>query len=163
MSGRKFGHGCAGWTLVELVAVVAVIIVVSAIALPMAPNIVKAFHLTSATSSVAGVIQSTRYQAIMSGCPYQIAFNQNTTTYQITTQQVSGSPPTCAATYTNSGGPVNWSTSTDVSLNASTTLQFNPNGIVTVPAGSRSLVFSNGVTTRTVFVSGVGNVKVTSP
>ena len=63
-----------------------------------------------------------------------------------------------------------WAFSKDVSMSPTTTLQFCPNGMLiaatdicpgTVVDGIFTV--SNGYTTNTITVSGVGNVKVTSP
>ena len=151
--------GAAGTTLLEIVVVLAIVGVLVAIALPSFQNTFKSVHLSSATSAV---------------------FSQSTTTYQLTTQTLSGTPPSCPVTlpFTNVGSPVSWSgTGDDISLLASTTLQFSPNGIVTLSSGGSTpcttgnnmtpvacLILSNGTaTTNTIIVSGVGNVTVTSP
>ena len=164
--------GAAGTTLVELLVVVGIISVMLAISVPNFQNSLKSIHLNSATTAVAGAIQSTRFRAIVSGCQYNIAFSQTNTTSQIAGQTLSGTPPSCAATFTNVGSALPWSTSGDVSLIASTTLQFSPNGIVTLSSGGSTpctsgiacLKLSNGfTTTSTIIVSGVGNVTVTSP
>ena len=162
----------AGVSLLELVVVVAIVGVLLAISLPSLQTSLKSAHLSAATSSVTGAIQSTRFKAVVSGCNYTIAFSQTNTTYQVAGQTLSGTPPTCATTYTNVGSALPWSTSGDVKLLASTTLQFNPNGIVSLSSGGSSpctngvacLKLSNGtVATNTIIVSGVGNVTVTSP
>ena len=86
-------------------------------------------HLSAATSAVSGAIQSTRYRAVVSGCQYQIVFSQGTTTYQLTTQALSGNPASCPSTesFTNVGSAVPWSGTGDgITLQASTTFQFFP-------------------------------------
>jgi Tfp pilus assembly protein FimT len=162
----------AGTTLIELAVVVGIISVLLAISVPNFQNSLKSVHLNSATTAVTGAVQSTRFRAIVSGCQYNIAFSQTDTTYQIAGQVLSGSPPSCAAAFTNVGSALPWSTSGDVSLIVSTTLQFSPNGIVTLSSGGLTpcttgiacLKLSNGsATTSTIIVSGVGNVTVTSP
>jgi Tfp pilus assembly protein FimT len=166
--------GAAGTTLLELVVVVAIVGVLFAIAMPSFQTTFKSAHLSSATSGVTAAIQTVRFKAVVSGCPYQIIFSQGTTTYQVAWEALStGSQPTCATTFTNSGSPISWSGTGDgISLLASTTLQFTPSGIVTLASGGSSpcttgvacLVLSNGTTaTSTIIVSGAGNVKVTSP
>jgi Tfp pilus assembly protein FimT len=172
--------GAAGTTLLEIVVVLAIVGVLVAIALPSFQNTFKSVHLSSATSAVTGAIQSTRFKSVVGGCNYQIVFSQSTTTYQLTTQTLSGTPPSCPVTlpFTNVGSSVSWSgTGDDISLLASTTLQFSPNGIVTLSSGGSTpcttgnnmtpvacLILSNGTaTTNTIIVSGVGNVTVTSP
>ena len=165
--------GAAGTTLLELLVVVSIVGVLLAMAVPSFQNSFKSVHLSSATSAVTGAIQSARYKAVVSGCQYQIAFLQTTTTFQVTGQTLSGSPPSCASTFTNVGPAISWSgTGNGITLLASTTLQFTPAGIVTLVSGGSTpctagvacLKLSNGsTTTSTIIVSGVGNVTVTSP
>jgi Tfp pilus assembly protein FimT len=177
-SPKRYGcrrSGAAGTTLLELIVVLAIVGVLCAIALPSFQNTYKGVHLSSATSAVTGAIQSTRFKSVVSGCNYQIVFSQSTTTYQLTTQTLSGTPPSCPVTlpFTNVGPAVPWSGTGDgISLLASTTLQFAPTGIVTLFSGGSTpctngvacLILSNGsATTSTIIVTGVGNVKVTSP
>jgi len=169
-----------GWTLVELLVVVAIIGLMIKIALPNIQNTLLAYRLGVATSSAAAAIQQTRYQAIMNGCYYTIAFTSGSTSYQIQTQAISGAPPVCATNvdtspkFTNVGAAIPWTTGTGVSVVSSTTLEFGANGIVGTPpspatnpltpcAPNCSFQFSSGNTTKTVTISGVGNVKVTSP
>ena len=111
----------------------------------------------------------------MSGCQYQIVFSQGTSTYQLTSQALTGTPASCPTTesFTSVGAAVPWSgTGNGITLQASTTLQFQPGGIVTLASGGSTgcatnalacLRLSNGSTTSTINVSGVGNVTVTSP
>jgi hypothetical protein len=138
--------------------------VLAGFALPRVGPATRYFHLMAAVPAATGAIQSTRYQAIMTGCPYQIAFDQNTTSYQVFTQLLSGSPPVCAASFTAVGQPVPWSSSGDVTISASVKVQFSPNGAVTLvaPAGTVPVSFNltNGTSTETITVSGAGNVSV---
>ncbi len=152
-----------GWTLVETLVTVGVLLVMSAIALPVIQGTLLNMHLSAATRAAAGAIQTTRFQAIQAGCAYTITFTQGTTTYQAAAQQYTGTPPACASSFTNVGGLVPWSGTGDVSLNTSTiTLTMIPNGTVAT-SGAFSLQFSNGRQTSTVSVSRVGNVSITSP
>jgi prepilin-type N-terminal cleavage/methylation domain-containing protein len=162
-----------GTTLVELIVVLAIIAVMVAIAMPTFKNSFSSANLSSATSAVTGAIQSTRYRAVVSGCNCELIFSQGNTTYQLAAYTLSGTPPICASTYTNVGSPIAWSAAGDgVSLQASTTLQFQPNGMVTLISGGSTgcatnalscLRLSNGSTTNTINISGVGNVSVTTP
>ncbi len=161
---------CPGMTLLETLVVVAMVATLSAISIPLVSSSLKTYHLSAASTAVAGAIRSTRYLAIMNGCPYNIAFTLNSTSYQVANEPASGTPPTCATTFSNVGGGIPWSNSGDVSISASTTLQFAPNGIVTATAGSLSFAngslsftLSNGARTNTITLSGAGNVKVTNP
>ena len=164
-----------GTTLLELIVVLAVVGVLFAMAAPNFKNSLSSVHLSSASSAVSGAIQSTRYRAVVSGCQYQIVFSASSITYQLTSQALTGTPASCPTTesFTNTGAAVPWSgNGNGITLQASTTLQFQPSGIVTLASGGSTgcatnalacLRLSNGVTTSTINISGVGNVTVTSP
>jgi Tfp pilus assembly protein FimT len=157
--------------------VLAIVGVLCAIAMPTFQNNFSSMHLSAATSAVTGAIQSTRYAAVVNGCQYQIIFSQGTTTYQLARQALNQNttPPSCPTgeAFSNLGTPVAWAAAPDgISLLASTTLQFAPNGIVSLAGGGSAgcatgalacLKLSNGTTTSTINISGVGNVTVTSP
>jgi len=149
--------------MIEMLVTVGVILVISAIAIPIIMGTLLNMRLNAAATAAAGAIQTTRFQAIQTGCAYTIAFNQSTATYQVAAYQLTGAPPACANSLTNVGGLIPWSGAQDVTLNASSTLQLNPNGTVSATVGTLALRFSNGKATKTVTVSGVGNVLVTSP
>lgn len=159
---------CRGWTLLELMIAVFVIGVILKISLPRMQTTVLNYRLGSAASSVAGAIQQTRYQAINVGCSYTIAFTAGSTTYQVQTLAISGTPPACAASFSNVGSAISWTSSGGISLASSLTMQFDANGMVRTGSplancSPCSLQLSNGNATRTITVSGVGNVKVASP
>ena len=161
---RTDNSACRGWTLVELMMVVAIIGVIVKISVPSIQNTILAYRLSAASASVSAAIQQTRFQSITIGCPYTITFTAGSSTYQVQTQALSGTPPVCAASFSNVGSAVAWTSGGGVSLSPSTTLQFNANGIVTATTGTLSFTLSNGsAATRTITVSGVGNVKVTTP
>jgi Tfp pilus assembly protein FimT len=153
--------------------VLVIVVVLFAISIPIATNAYRGYHLTAASSQAAGAIQAARYQAVSTGCPYTITLPSSSTTYQLATEVISGSPPACAGTYSNVGESISYSTSGDVSVNSGTTtlvLTMNPNGIVTATGGAASctgavgcFVLTNSKSTNTIKVSGVGNVTVTSP
>jgi ACT domain-containing protein len=48
----------------------------------------------------------------------------------------------------------------DVTINQTTTLQFNANGTVSATTGTMSFAISNGLLTKTINVTGVGDVSV---
>ena len=72
-----------GFTVVEMLMVVAIMGVLATIAIPLTTSAMKNYRLDAAVDSVTGAIQSTRYQAITAGCPYTIAFSQLTRSYQV--------------------------------------------------------------------------------
>jgi Tfp pilus assembly protein FimT len=158
----------AGFSLIEMLMSIAIIMIVLTISLPFLSGTRRSYHLTQATTAATGAIQATRYQAIMYGCPFNITFTAATTTYQVQNLPLKGTPPACDATWknfpANDPSPLKpWSTSRDVSMSPTTTLQFSPNGTVVATAGTTTFTLSNGYTTNTITVSGVGNVKVTNP
>ena len=53
-----------GFTLIELVLVVAIVMITAAFALPMTQSAIANYQLNGAVESATGIIQSTRYQAI---------------------------------------------------------------------------------------------------
>jgi len=160
-----------GWTLPEMLLVVAIVGLLIKISLPTIQNTILAFDLSAAGSTVAGAIQQTRYQAIMIGCPYTIAFTAGTTTYQVQTEAISGTPPVCASSYSNVGSSaISWTGAAGISLVTSTTFTFLANGTVSATQGGSSCtmpcsfqVSNTQGSTNTISVSGVGYVKVTSP
>jgi prepilin-type N-terminal cleavage/methylation domain-containing protein len=160
---------CQGWTLLELMAVVAVIGVMLGLSLPSIQNTILAYRLSAAASSAAAAIQQTRFQAIKVGCKYTIAFTTGSNTYQVQTEDISGTPPVCAASFTNAGSAIPWTSAGSIRVTSSPTLLFDPGGIVytqgspPVMCTPCSVQVSNGSATKTVTISGVGNVKVTSP
>jgi Tfp pilus assembly protein FimT len=160
--------------MIEVMAVLVIVGVMVKLSLPSIQNTILAYRLGAATSSAAAAIQQTRYQAIKVGCSFTLAFTSTTTTYHVQWQAVSGTPPVCATTFTDPPpdvGPsvVSWRTGTGVSMTSSTTFTFSPSGIVTATQGGSncgmpcSFQLSNGNATKTVMISGVGNVKVTTP
>jgi len=151
-----------GFTLLELVIVVAIVLLIMAMAAPLARNMVRNYRLNAAASSVAGAIQSTRYQAIMVGCPYTLALTTNSLNYQIATQAITGTPPACATSYSNVGTAVPWATTNEIAISANTTLQFNPSGTVSATTGALNFDLTLGTMKKSFTVSGVGNVDIVS-
>lgn len=144
----------AGLTLLELAFVLTVVGLISVVALPATKKALQDYQLSAAVSAVTGAIQTTRYQAIMQGYHYNVAFNSGTQTYQV----ASKIPP--AATFSNVGNPVAWSAVPGISITAATTLEFFPGGTVTATTGALNFNITNGQKTETVTVSGVGDVTV---
>jgi Tfp pilus assembly protein FimT len=151
-----------GYSLIEMVLVVSILLLMAVLAIPLLNNIMNAYRLRSAVSAVTGFIQSARYQALASGYGYQVVLNKATSTIQIQ------SDPNRIGTYTNfcvpaaSSCPIPLSGSgIPVVLGADTTLQFRPSGIVTATTGSTTLTLAYGGKTETITVSSYGNVKVT--
>lgn len=169
----------AGFTMIELLVVLGIAVVILGAAIPIITNTMYSMHLGSAASSLSSAIQATRYKAISVGCPYQFTILASSNQFQLATELVSGTPPACATTYTNVGldGTVNPPptpfANSDVTISTSTSCPnipflLNPSGTVSTVstptvASSVCIVLAHGAITKTVTVSGVGNVKVTSP
>jgi prepilin-type N-terminal cleavage/methylation domain-containing protein len=173
------GRCTKGFTLVELLIVVGIVAIVFSTALPIITTTITSMHLGSAASSLAGAIQSTRYQAISIGCPYTLTVLPASNSYQLATEPVSGTPPSCGTTYVNVNPGISGTScgacpipfaSADISTTFNTPILLNPSGTVaavgssTVPASfSIVLAMAGSAATKTVSVTGVGNVKVSSP
>ena len=143
-----------GYSLVELIMGLLIGTILTAMAIPQVTAIQNGYRLSGAVSSSTWAIQSTRYQALMAGYPYQVVFSKSAGTYQI--QNL----PTGAATYANVGTAVPLSGS-NVSLNQDTTLQFQPNGAITATTGALIFTLTYNGTTKTITVSNYGNISVT--
>jgi hypothetical protein len=121
-------------------------------ALPTTVNALRNYRLTAAVAAATGAISATRYQAIMHAYPYNITFNSADATYQV------ASEPPPATSFTDVAGAVPLSGVGDVTINQTTTLQFNANGTVSATTGTMSFTISNGLLTKTISVTGVGDV-----
>jgi type II secretory pathway pseudopilin PulG len=152
-----------GFTVIELLFVCLIVLVMTAMAVPLVGNVTSYFRLRGAISSVTGVIQSTRYQAIFRGCPYRVVFLAAANTYQIQNQCPVGGPfvnaclpvaAACALPLSGSGTPV--------TLDADITLTFSPGGKVTSTAAPMQMVITyGGKPPETITVSSYGSINVT--
>lgn len=158
-------HATRGFTLLELAFVVVIAIVMTVIAVPLISNVVSYFKLRGTVSEVTGAIQSTRYQAIFQGCPYQIVFTAATKTYQIQRQCPVGGAfgnfcdnGAASCPITISGG------NPSVTLNSDITFTFSPGGKVTSPqfpgGGINMGVTYSGRPPETISVSSYGSINV---
>jgi len=164
----------AGFTLIEILVVLAIASVLTVIAIPIVGNAMKSYRLMAAVSSATGAIQSTRYAAIMHGYPglgtpgygYEITFTPATNSYQVYAMI----PP--AITYTPVGTAVPISRLGDVTISRTVTYQFSAGGTVTETSVSPTMWFQiydcasppcPAGQSNTITVSGVGNVSVGTP
>jgi type II secretory pathway pseudopilin PulG len=141
--------------MVEVIIAMLIGLILAAMAVPQFRSVVSMYRLDGAVDSATWAVQSTRYQALMAGYPYQVVFTKATSTYQI--QNL----PTGAAIYANVGTAVPISGST-IALNQDTTFRFFPNGSVFAPTGAlNNFSITYQGSTKTITVSTYGNVKVT--
>jgi prepilin-type N-terminal cleavage/methylation domain-containing protein len=152
MRTKRFGN-TRGYTMLEIVIVLAVGSVLTAIAVPQVQSSLYRYRLNSAVAMAKWSVQSTRFQALMKGYPYRVAFNATTNAYQI--QNLPS-----GTTYQNVGSAVPLS-GWPMTVNQNTTLQFNPSGAVTAPVGGFTFTITYKGSTKTITVSNYGNVSVT--
>ncbi|MGB6431852.1 MAG: prepilin-type N-terminal cleavage/methylation domain-containing protein [Candidatus Acidiferrales bacterium] len=142
-----------GFSLLELMVVMLVVLALAGIALPQLQAALYAYRLNSAVSASTWAIQTTRYQAIMHGYSYQVAFNAANNTFQVLSEAPGGPG------FSDVGSAVPFASSV-VAFSASTTLQFSPNGSVTAVLGQMNYSVSYGGATKTVTVSNYGSITV---
>jgi Tfp pilus assembly protein FimT len=154
MNRRKNNRRSAGYTIMEAVMVIAIIMVLLGMAIPKFVQAISGYKLHAAAESVAWAMQSTRYQALQKGYTYELTVNAANNTYQVL------SKPVGAASFTNVGGAVPL-TSAPVTVGASATLSFSPNGSVAVVTGSQTITITYSSQTETITVTNYGSVTVT--
>lgn len=161
-SGRRHARS-RGFTILELVLVVAISLILAAIAVPAFQTTLRNFALKSAVSALTGAIQSTRYQAIFHGCTYQLAFNAAAYSYTISSAAPAANGQTCLGAPVQVGNAVPLP-GTGVTLNTNLTLQFTANGSVTAlvgNAGNIVLTQAHVAAPETIQVSNNGKITVT--
>lgn len=162
------GQKSAGFTLLELLVTVVILVLISGMAVPLLQNVMANYRLNGAVAAVTGTIQSTRYQAIFNGYPFQVVFDNAALTYQVKSDKnrvgvfanvcVNVALASCPIPLAGSGTPV--------VVNASTTLTFSPGGTVTsttAVAGVTQIIVTYGTRQETINVSSYGNTRVTTP
>jgi prepilin-type N-terminal cleavage/methylation domain-containing protein len=141
-----------GFSMVELLLVVTVGVILTGIAIPQVKTQMNNYRLNSAVAMAKWAIQSTRFQALMKGYPYQVAFSAANTNYQVQNLPA-------GTTYLNVGSVVPLA-SWPMTVNQDTTINFKPNGMVTTTVGTNVFTITYQGTTRTITVSNYGNVTV---
>lgn len=143
----------AGFSLLELALVLTLAMITAGMAIPVAQTGIASYQLSAAVDGATGAIQTTRYQAIMNGYPFQLQLIPTNNKFQV----LSAVPPNTS--FSNVGNAVPYS-GAPVTLSAATTLQFKPNGSVSVVAGANTFTISYKGTTKTVTVSNYGSISV---
>ncbi len=141
-----------GFSLIELMIAIVVGLIITAAAIPQIKEGVYQYRLRGAVASATWAIQSTRFQALMEGYPYQVVFSHTNNTYQI--QDLPS-----GTTYANVGSTVPLSGSA-ISLDQDMTIQFKPNGSVTTTVGTPPLSISYQGSTKQMTITSYGNVSV---
>jgi len=146
-----------GFSLLELLTVVAILGILLAMGIPQIMNMSSSYKLTGAVDSVQWAIASTRYQAIMKGYYYELTISNSNTQYQV----YSKIPPATSYTTVGNATPI---TSTAVTISpATTTLQFSPSGSISVVAGNsnpNTITVTYSGQSHTLTVSNYGQVTI---
>lgn len=151
-SGRR-AHS-SGFSLIELMMTMLIGLILTLIALPLISNVTGYLRLRAAVSAVTGAIQTTRYNAIYNGYPYQVSFSSANRNYQVANEI----PP--ATAFANVGTTIPYAVATNVRLNQDTAFQFNPSGVVTVITGTNAMTINVGTRVATIDVTPLGRVHV---
>lgn len=161
-SSERRSSRSRGFSLLELVIVVAVALTVSAIAIPVVQSSMRVYALRSAVASLTGAIQSTRYQAIFHGCQYQLAVNAVAYNYQVSSQAPAAGGTACTGAFAPVGNPVPLAGS-GMTLNTNVTLVFHPSGQVQATVGAlNTIVLTQAyLPPETIQVSNYGRILVT--
>jgi type IV fimbrial biogenesis protein FimT len=153
-----------GFTLLEVVIVVAIIGIMLGFAVPTIQSSLKYYSLRSAVTSVTSAIQSNRYQAVFHGCRYQVAFRAATFDYTVATTSDPAGSGTCLAAFGTASAAIPLS-GKNITLSADSTLVFYPSGQVTATTGVTNpitLVLNSApLPAETITVSNYGRVNVT--
>ncbi len=151
---KKTRNASAGFTMMEMLITVAILMVLTAFGVPQMLSTIDTFKLNSAVTSATWAIQQTRYQALMKGYPYQLTFSTANNTYQVTSE------PGGTSSFSNVGTAVSISSS-PVVISANAQLQFKGNGSVSsIVAGSQTFTVTYKNRTKTITVSNYGSVTV---
>jgi prepilin-type N-terminal cleavage/methylation domain-containing protein len=149
----------AGFTLIEMVIVVAAGVILTAIAIPVITTAMVNMRINSAVSQFSGAIASARYQAIKDSQPYTLVLTAPANTYLVTNTST-------GRLSINTPAPVPMSTYVSIDGGTAGTYTYTlcPNGIVYGAGGCPSanappaLLFTYQSRQINVSVSGVGNV-----
>lgn len=114
-----------GFTMLELVIVMAIIVITTVIAIPVVNSTLNAYVVNSAVTSLTGAVQTTRYKAISSGYPFALVVTKATSSYQVQ------SDPARSGTFANVGNVIPFSSTKNI-LGQNTTLVFRPGGAVCI-------------------------------
>ncbi|PSH02809.1 MAG: hypothetical protein CXZ00_15540 [Acidobacteria bacterium] len=117
-----------GFSLLEVLVVLAITIVISSMSVPMLIGTARRYRLQSSAATVSGVIQSTRLRAVSTGLPFRLTLNRSASTYQIAYCSVCSQGS--AITYDTAENAILFSAAPDLKLSADQTVYFHPNGAV---------------------------------
>ena len=147
--------GRRGFSMVELLVVMLIGGILTAMAIPQVQSGINQYRLDGAIASSTWAIQSTRYEALVQGVQYQVVFTKATNSYQIQSSADGG------VTFSNAAGTSAVPLSgVATALNQDTTLRFKPNGFVSAPVGALNFTMTYKGLSSQVCVSNYANIKV---
>jgi len=160
--GRSLPKGLRGFSIVELMIVVLVGTVLTAISIPLYKSAMTNMQMNSVVSAISGAISQTRYASIMNSHVYTLVFTVPANTYVVTD---------VTASTTNATVPL---PSTAILINGGTAATYTftlcPNGAVSGAGGvcppttnttPPALSVTNSGRQENINVSTVGNVTTT--
>lgn len=151
---RNTRRASSGFTMPEAMITISVVMVLLAFGIPSMLSTVDTYKLNAAVTSASWAIQTTRYQALMKGYPYQLTFSTANNTFQVSSE------PPGTASFSPVGGAVPIS-GAPVVISANAQLQFKGNGSVSsVVAGSQTFTITYKGRTKTITVTNYGSVTV---
>jgi len=154
-SVRFLQAGRRGFSMVELLVVMLIGGILTAMAIPQVQSGINQYRLDGAIASSTWAIQSTRYEALVQGVQYQVVFSKSTNSYQIQSSADGG------VTFNNAAGTSAVPLSgVPTVLNQDTTLRFKPNGFVSAPVGALNFTMTYKGLSQQVCVSNYANIKV---
>jgi prepilin-type N-terminal cleavage/methylation domain-containing protein len=155
-----------GFTLIEILLSIAIGTVITVASVPFFLNSLNAYRMSAAVSAVSGAISSTRFQAIMHGCAYQVVFTSATMSYQVYNELPATVGASCASSFSAVGSAIPVPSAGPITLpGTSFTFTFNSNGTVTQATSPSGTAFKlqNSLKSIYVYVSGVGDVETCQP
>lgn len=83
VASRRRTHRANGFTVLELLLVITVGAILTAVAIPIMGTALNNAHVTSMVDAISGAVAKTRYQSIMTSQPYTLVVTAPANTYVV--------------------------------------------------------------------------------